>query len=322
MVGNGSKWSARRAASRPTARATWVRLAALVAAIASSTGAAASGRQCSVAAAIASGAAPSSRQCVDPCLQAARASRKECASSASGAFQDALDGCLERDHTCIEACRADRQDCRDATSLGQNLVACQIEQAAAQDRCRQSFPLGSKRRAAYLFQAEVEGSRCNRRALFRVHIELKQCRTGFRQCVQACPPGEPPGGVGPCRSEGRSAFKSALAECKLEYQVTASACINRDLGCVQSCGDGREACNAPTNATLSAAIAACNAQAAAAISACNAANPNGGAALQQCIETAQANSSACRDAALQAAAPALASCAEQYVACVRACPAP
>jgi hypothetical protein len=323
MVENRSKSSAGRAAPRPTVRATWVPLAALVAAIASSTGAAASGHQC-IAAAITSstGAAASGRQCVDPCLQAARESRKECASSATGAFQDALDGCLERDHTCIEACRADRQDCRDATSLGQDVVACQIEQAAAQEQCRQSFPLGSKRRAACLFQAEVEGSRCNRRALLGVHVELKQCRTGFNQCAQACAPGEPPGGVGPCRSEGRTAFKSTLAECRLEYQVTASACINRDLGCVQDCGEARETCNAPTNATLDDAIAACNAQAKAAIAACAQANPNGGAALDQCIQTAQANSSACRDAALQAAAPALASCAEQYLACVRACPAP
>jgi hypothetical protein len=288
-----------------SAQLTWVPLATLAAVIASSTGAAAAGRQCT-----------------DPCLQAARDSRKECASSAKGAFLDAFDGCLEREHACIQACRADRQDCRDATSLGEDIVACQIAQAAAEEECRNRFPPRSKRRAACLFRAEVEGSRCNRRARVHVAVGLKRCRSGFDQCAQGCAPGEPPGGVGPCRSDGRTALRGALAECKLEYQVTASACIDKDLGCVQACVDARETCNAPTNATLGTAIAACSAQAAMDRAACAAANPSGGAALEQCIQTAQANSATCRDAALQAAAPALASCGKQYVACVRACPAP
>jgi hypothetical protein len=91
---------------------------------------------------------------------------------------------------------------------------------------------------------------------------------------------------------------------------------------VQTCGDGRETCDAPTNTVLQGAIAACAAQAATDGAACVAASPSGGAALEQCVQIAQANSATCRDAALQAAAPALASCTQQHVACVKGCPAP
>src|SRR5881409_3804588 len=48
---------------------------------------------------------PPAHQCSDPCLQAARDARSECLSSASGAFTDAFDACLERDQECIDACR-------------------------------------------------------------------------------------------------------------------------------------------------------------------------------------------------------------------------
>ena len=56
-------------------------------------------------------------QCTDPCLQQARADYRECNSSATGAFQESLDGCLERDHTCVDSCRWTRRECVGATDL-------------------------------------------------------------------------------------------------------------------------------------------------------------------------------------------------------------
>jgi hypothetical protein len=104
------------------------------------------------------------------------------------------------------------------------------------------------------------------------------------------------------------------------FQVTASACLEKDATCVQDCADARVTCGAPTQSTLAAALAACAAQTSAAVAACGAANPGGGASLQQCITVAQANAPVCRDAALQAAAPGFAACVQPYVSCVRACP--
>lgn len=81
------------------------------------------------------------RDCTDPCVQAARGERRECASSAAGAFQDALGGCLERDRTCVDACRTLRQDCRDATTLGRDLAACRLARIEARQRCRDELRL-------------------------------------------------------------------------------------------------------------------------------------------------------------------------------------
>ena len=127
---------------------------------------------------------------------------------------------------------------------------------------------------------------------------------------------------GACRAQGRADFRAVLADCKLTFQVTSSGCINRDVTCVQDCGDARAACEAPTNAELQTAIEACAATSAAAIAACQATNPVGTPLLQQCVTDAQATAAECRDTALAAAAPGLAACVEPYVSCVHACPPP
>ena len=103
--------------------------------------------------------------------------------------------------------------------------------------------------------------------------------------------------------------------------MTASGCINKDGTCVQGCGDARDACSAPTQSMLAAAMMACTAQEKAAAAACVQANPGGGSALDQCLTTAQANAFACREAALEAAGPGFAACTQQYLGCVKACPA-
>jgi hypothetical protein len=264
--------------------------------------------------------APSSRPCSDPCFRAASAEFRDCTSSARGAFMDAVDGCVEGARTCVDACRTRRQDCRDGTGAGAALATCALERDAAKDRCRARFPLGSRLREICLSKAEIAHFRCRsgvRRGFLRA---LQDCRQAFLQCAGACPPGSPPGGGDACRAEGKAARSAALATCKQAFQVTARACFDKDVTCVQGCADARDACGAPTQATLTAALGACVTQETAALAACRAANPGGGPALDDCVTAVQAGAATCRDAALAAAAPGFAACAAQYVGCVRGCP--
>jgi len=222
-------------------------------------------------------------------------------SSASGAFTDAFDACLERDQECIDACRFQLGECRDSTGAGADLFACQLELKAAKDRCRNKFPLGSRRREICIDRAQIAGFRCRRAVLRHLRRALRDCRSAFGQCANACVPGGPPGGVDTCKADAKAALQADLASCKATYQVTASGCINKDVTCVQGCGDARDACSAPTQSMLAAAMMACTAQEKAAAAACVQANPGGGSALDQCLTTAQANAFACREAALEAA---------------------
>ena len=122
-------------------------------------------------------------QCSDQCLQAARDARAECVSSASGAFTDAFDACLERDQECIDACRFQLGECRDSTGAGADLFACQLELKAAKDRCRNKFPLGSRRREICIDRAQIAGFRCRRavlRHLRRAHPCLCWCTPARR----------------------------------------------------------------------------------------------------------------------------------------------
>jgi len=259
-------------------------------------------------------------QCSDPGLQAARGAYRNCASSATGAFQDELDGCLERDRTCVDACRTEQQDCRDGTKLGADLAACRLELEASKERCRDRFRVGSNRREACIDRAQAAGFRCRRHAARGARRALRDCRSSFTQCASACAPGGPPEGLAACREEARSVHQAALLECRTTFQVTVSGRVNRDVTCVQGCGDAREVCNAPTRTILDDAIAGCKAQRNADVAACRAANPGGGSALEECIEAAQADAFTCRAAALDAAAPGFGACTAANVGCIRACP--
>jgi hypothetical protein len=259
-------------------------------------------------------------QCSDPCLVAARAARSDCVSSAKGAFTDAFDACLEKDRQCVEACRFQLEDCRDSTGLGEGLVACQAEETAATDRCRTRFPPGSHRRDVCISRAEIAGFRC-RRGVFRdFRHALKDCRSAFGQCADACQPGGPAGGIETCQADAKAALEADLTSCRTTYVATASGCINRNVTCVQGCGDARDTCSAPTQSKLLADSMACTATEKSAAAACAAANPAGSAALLQCLMTAQANAFECRQTALEAAGPGFAACAQTYVGCVAACP--
>jgi hypothetical protein len=238
-----------------------------------------------------------------------------------GAFTDALYGCLPRDPGCIGACRFQLEDCRDSTGAGDALVACQVELKGAKDRCRSRFPLGSRKRATCIDRAQADAFRCRRGVLRNFRHALRDCRSAFSGCADACAPGGPAGGVDACTADAKAELQSDLATCKATFEVTASAAINKNATCVQGCGDARDACNAPTTSTLLAATVACTMQEKAAAQACAQANPGGGAALEECLMTAQSNAFACRQAALNAAKPALTACTVQYLGCVKACPA-
>jgi hypothetical protein len=193
-----------------------------------------------------------------------------------------------------------------------------------QQRCEDTFPLAppasAHLRAKCIAKAQVADFRCVNQARRSFLQALRGCRQGFKQCIDSCGPGGPPGGAKVCRDQGKAAFGAVLADCKLTFQVTSSGCINKDVTCVQGCGDARVTCEAPTRSMLGAAITACTADQANSIAACLATNPAGSSALDSCITAAQANAAVCRDAALDAATPGLAACVEPYVACVRACP--
>ncbi len=266
--------------------------------------------------------AATTRQCQDSCLVSARAEAKDCASSASGAFVTAFDGCIAREHMCVDACREQRQECRDDTDLGTMLAQCQADLDAARAQCDATFRPGSKRWIVCVDRARIDGFECRRQARRTNRRQLLDCDKAFKSCVDACLPGQPPDGVGQCRSEARSAFKSTVADCRQIYQVTASACIDRDLTCTQSCIDARSVCSQPTQAALNAALAACASTLTAAVSTCVATNPSGSPALQQCITTAQANAFTCRDDAIAASMPGYAACGKAYIVCVHACPPP
>jgi hypothetical protein len=262
--------------------------------------------------------------CHDACLTSARGAYRQCTSSATGAFQDAVSGCIERQHECVQACRTQRQDCRDSTSTETELAQCDMQLETDVAQCQTEFPLVPKRsrmqRARCISKAQIANFRCHNDVMRRFRRTLVECHRAFDQCTNGCPAGGgPPGGSGVCKAQGKTAFRSVLADCTLTFRVTSQGCINRDITCVQDCGDARLACQAPTQATLQAALATCATTSAADISACHAANP-GGAGLQQCITAAQANAATCGDAAVQAAAPGLAACVEPFVSCVHACP--
>jgi len=266
------------------------------------------------------GFAGSNRQCTDPCVQAARGEARDCASSASGAFSEALNGCLPHERTCLDACRADAQDCRASTSLPGALAQCDLDRLAADADCRSQFPPGSKRLAACLDRASAAHSKCRRQARRDARLAVLACTASLKSCAQACSPAEPPGGGDSCAAEAKAGFKGDLGACRLAFQVSLSACIGKDPSCVPTCSDSRATCTAPTRTTLDAALAACNAQRNAAVADCLAQNPNGGDALQACVDAAQAAVFTCREAAATDAAPGLEACLEPFLRCLRACP--
>src|SRR5262249_49731367 len=96
-----------------------------------------------------------------------------------------------------------------------------------------------------------------------------------------------------------------------------SAALDKDLGCVESCFEQREDCNAVPKADLDAALRACTATRNVALAACHA---NDGPTLDTCVEAAFAAAFQCGEAAIAQSLPSFASCTATHAGCLHACP--
>jgi hypothetical protein len=156
--------------------------------------------------------------------------------------------------------------------------------------------------------------------VLRAKVTSRRCRSALVDCARTCGPGALPGGPDVCQAAARSGFAAARGVCRTSFRVTTGGCLGKDITCVQDCVELRDACEAASRPILDGAIATCNAERNAGLTECKAANPEEGQALADCEDTVRANAFACREAALQAAAPGFGACATSHVARVRTCP--
>jgi hypothetical protein len=124
----------------------------------------------------------------------------------------------------------------------------------------------------------------------------------------------------PCTGEARQQFVETQAQCREDLQVARDGCLNRDHECVEVCRANRGVC--VDESGIEAALDACNETTRAAKATCREQNPPDSAALDQCIDQAQVVGFQCRDAAREAARPALDACRIAFRGCARACPPP
>ncbi len=261
------------------------------------------------------------RVCSDPCLEAARGDWVECRQEATRGFALGRQLCLDRDPSCVQACASRREACGAATGIDAVLDACLGQQQATVSDCRDRFRTGSKNRERCIENARIAGFQCRRRARIDTVPALRRCRVDFDVCTDRCGPGEPPRGARRCELDARRARSAARASCNQIADADKSACLGKDAACAEGCRDVRDTCNAPAREAIASAILACEAERRSAAATCEATNPGGGAALDQCLETTDTDAFLCRQAARAAAAPGFVACTQQYVTCVRACPA-
>ncbi len=261
------------------------------------------------------------RVCSDPCLEAARTDYVECRRAARDGFALDRQLCRDRDPACVEACATLENDCDAATGAGPAVAACLGQQQLAIAGCARQFPTEKKQRVHCIDDARVAGFQCRNRVRGQTAPELRACRAEFDACTERCGPGEPPAGARLCEIQARRTRSSAYAACNRIANADTSGCRNKDSGCTETCRADRTTCNAPVRSALVVAFAMCDAERRAAATACEASNPAGSAALADCVETSQTNAFICRTGAESAQAPALTACEQQYVGCVRSCPA-
>ncbi|MCW5893134.1 MAG: hypothetical protein KIT14_21680 [bacterium] len=266
-------------------------------------------------------AAGSAATCGGPCFRAARSEQQECRGSADGAFVLERARCLERDPVCVGACLETQEECRDATGHPDQIAHCDAQLESALARCVTSHPTAPKKRARCVDRAQLDGYECRAGARRASRDALAECDRTGDACRQDCGPGTPPAGAAACKGAARLARRAALQSCRRTFQITASACLDKDATCAQACGATRRACEAPIEATLGAAVGACVQAKDAAVAACRATEPPGSPQRESCEQEAGATAFTCRLAARDAAAPGLTACGDAYVACVKACPA-
>jgi hypothetical protein len=259
--------------------------------------------------------------CSDPCREAARGDWVTCRRAAITTFALDRQLCLDRDPACVQACAERQNDCGEATGFGPAFEACLTQESAAVSQCRDRFQAGSQKRERCVDNARIAGFQCRNGARRAAGPALRRCRADFDRCADRCGPGERPRGGRSCTREARRDRAAAVAACNHTATADKSACADKDAGCVEVCRDSRVECDAPGRSALVSAIAACQAERRSAAATCEATNPGGSAALDQCLEAADTGAFLCRQAASRAQAPAFASCVQQYIGCVRLCPA-
>jgi hypothetical protein len=248
------------------------------------------------------------------CIKAASVEYKECKGVCKEDFQTAKDACINKDHVCVEACREERADCRDATGFDAAIDVCNDAQQDAIANCKQIYPPDTADRDQCIDNAQLAGFQCRDQVREDNKVELKACRTAFKACRGACPPGSGPADdPKQCRLDAKAEYKTCGAACREDFQIGKDACRNLDHDCVEACRADRDACKDPVQASLDAAVAQCKATKQAAIAACN--------GDDACIDQAQAVAFQCRDAAREAAKPGFEACRQAFKTCVQGCPA-
>ena len=124
----------------------------------------------------------------------------------------------------------------------------------------------------------------------------------------------------PCIGDARQQLVESQAQCREDFQLAKDGCLNRDHECVDVCRANRGVCVEATG--LEAAVEACNDTTREAKATCREQNPADSPALDACIDQAQVVGFQCRDAAREAARPALDVCRAEFRDCARACPPP
>src|SRR5262249_59698197 len=127
-----------------------------------------------------------------------------------------------------------RRDCRDMTGTAAELEQCDTKLTTDVAQCMAEFPLVPKRlrmqRARCISKAQIVNFRCHNVVMRRFRRTLVECHRAFDQCTDGCPAGGgPPGGSGVCKAQGKTAFRSVLADCTLTFRTTSQGCIDRDI---------------------------------------------------------------------------------------------
>jgi hypothetical protein len=252
---------------------------------------------------------------VGQCIKAATGDFKDCKAGCKDDFQTAKDACINKDHDCVDACREGRAECVDATGFDDAIRACNATAQGEIANCKTAFPPDSDALEQCIDNALTEAFVCRQGVRKAKKPELAACRSGFKACVQACPPGSAPvDDTKQCRIDARTADKACLSACLEDFQASKDGCRNKDHACVENCRSTRQACDAPVQSALDAAVAQCKATLQAAKAACNG-DPT-------CIEQVEVVAFQCRDDARDAAKPGFASCRAGFKSCVQACPPP
>lgn len=259
--------------------------------------------------------------CGGSCFRAARGDARECRGSADAAFVVDRARCRDRELVCVDACLETAEECRDATGYGDAVAACNATLQSAVVRCATNHPTAPKKRAQCVDRAQVDANQCRTSARRAAEPALRACTRDGIVCRRGCGPADVPTGGRVCDALAIRARREALAACRQTFQVTASACIDKDATCTQACAATRQTCEAPVQSAFNAAVAACLQAEAVAIATCRATEPAGSDALAACEQQASATAFTCRLAARDAAKPGLAACGDAFVGCVRACPA-